>query len=199
MHNYPIKDSNGKEHWISRSMSVVMFVFCKNICGEWCVLASQRGEGTPDPEFVNAWNCQCGYLDYDETTKEAAQRETFEETGIKVPLNLIKFWAYNDNPNDDKRQNITFRFYAVYHHAITDDFKFSRSNMEKNEVGAIAWINLKNIDKMRWAFNHGKLIKGAAVKAGIIPFKMKLRLWWSNFKLGFHTRLLELNQEINKK
>ncbi len=36
---------------------------------------------------------------------------------------------------------------------------------------------------MRWVFNHDKLIKGAAVKAGIIPFKMKLRLWWENFKL----------------
>lgn len=71
--------------------------------------------------------------------------------------------------------------------------------MEKNEVGAIAWINLNNIDKMRWAFNHDKLIKGAAVKAGIVPFNMKVRLWLENFKLGFHTRLLELNQEINKK
>lgn len=199
MNNFSIKDDKGKEHWISRSVSVVMFVFCKNLRGEWCVLASQRGEGTPDPELINAWNCQCGYLDYNETTKEAAQRETLEETGIKVPSHLIKFWTFNDNPNDDKRQNITFRYYAVYQHAIIDDFKFSRQNMDKNEVGAIAWINLKNIDKMRWAFNHDKLIKGAAVKAGIIPFKMKLRLFMENFKLGFHTRLIEIRQEFHQK
>ena len=97
MNNFSLKDNKGQEHWISRSVSIVMFVFCKNLRGEWCVLASQRGEGTPDPELINAWNCQCGYLDYNETTKEAAQRETLEETGIKVK-NLRYFgsqpWPY---------------------------------------------------------------------------------------------------------
>lgn len=167
MKNYPIKDENGKEHWISRSMSVVMFVFCRNEDGKWCVLASERGNGTPDPEFVGSWNCQCGYLDYDETTKEAAQRETKEETGIFVPLERIKFLSFNDDPNDDKRQNVTFRYYAVLYGHKTSDFKFSKKEMEINEVGKIDWIPLDDLKSRRWAFGHDKLIKYAAFNAGV--------------------------------
>ncbi len=55
------RPSKGQEHWISRSVSVVMFVFCKDL----------RGEGTPDQNLNYAWNCQCGYLDYNETTQSS--------------------------------------------------------------------------------------------------------------------------------
>lgn len=91
MKNYPIKIETG-EHagetvWVHRSIAVAGFVFCK-IDGEWCVLANQRGEGAPD--FKGYWNCPCGYLDFDETTKEACIREIYEETGVKVDPKNIK-------------------------------------------------------------------------------------------------------------
>ena len=80
MNNFPvIKD--GKEYWVARNVAVVCFVFAP-INGEWCVLANQRGKGTPD--FQGLWNAPCGYLDYNETTKEAAKREVYEETGIQL-------------------------------------------------------------------------------------------------------------------
>ena len=89
MNNFSvIKD--GKEYWVARNVAVVCFVFAP-INGEWCVLANQRGKGTPD--FQGLWNAPCGYLDYNETTKEAAKREVYEETGIQ--LKHAKFWSFH--------------------------------------------------------------------------------------------------------
>ena len=73
MKNQPCYDKNGKFlGWFSRSNAVVCVTFAKDLDGIVYVLASDRGEGTPDPEFVGAWNLVCGYLDFNETLEEAA-------------------------------------------------------------------------------------------------------------------------------
>ena len=73
---------DGKSYWISRSLTVVGFVFGKNKDGKWCVLANKRGVGCPSNH--HKWNCPCGYLDYGEDLKMAVSREVFEETGVKI-------------------------------------------------------------------------------------------------------------------
>ena len=95
MYNFPVI-IDGIEYWVARNMAVACFVFAP-INGEGCVLANQRGTGTPD--FQGLWNCPCGYLDYDETTKEAAKREVYEETGIQ--LKHAKFWSFEDSPSSN--------------------------------------------------------------------------------------------------
>ena len=75
--------------WFSRSMATALFAFCKDEDGDWCVLASERGLEAAD--FRGMWNCPCGYLDYDETTKECAVRECFEETGVQIPIDRLVF------------------------------------------------------------------------------------------------------------
>lgn len=47
--SYTIEEGEhaGKTLWSGRYCAVAAFAFCK-IKGEWCVLANQRGEGTPD-------------------------------------------------------------------------------------------------------------------------------------------------------
>ena len=80
MNNFPvIKD--GKEYWVARNMAVACFVFAP-INGEWCVLANQRGTGTPD--FQGLWNCPCGYLDFDETTKKVTNLKVLEEAEAEL-------------------------------------------------------------------------------------------------------------------
>lgn len=145
--------------WFSRSVSVVTFVFCKNKRGGWCVLASQRGEGTPDSEFVGCWNSVCGYLDFDEDLKTCAQREIKEETGVDIDTDLLKFIKINDDPKSDKRQNLTVHYLAVITDKTTDDFTFSHKDNEKDEVGEIKFIDVNKVDNYKWAFNHGNLIK----------------------------------------
>ena len=79
--NQPCFDKNGKFlGWFSRSMATAIFVFARNKDGVLHVLASERGKGAAD--FQGCWNCPCGYLDFNETTKQCAIRELEEETGI---------------------------------------------------------------------------------------------------------------------
>ena len=138
--------------WFSRSMATALFAFCKDEEGDWCVLASERGEEAAD--FRGMWNCTCGYLDYDETTKECAVRECFEETGVKLPIESLIFIGYEDDPIKANRQNVTFRFAAKIEDHVTSDFKFSKEHNEGKEVGKIAWVKVKDIDNYEWAFNH---------------------------------------------
>ena len=100
MKNHPlINPETGKEEWISRAMAVLVTVFAQDQNGEIYVLANQRGPSTPDPEFRGCWCVPCGYLDYDETLKEAVIRECFEETGIKLNSLNLNLVYINDKPN----------------------------------------------------------------------------------------------------
>lgn len=160
MKNYCIKDATGREHWISRSIAVVIFVIAKDIRNNKCILAVQRGKGTPDPEYVGAYCVPCGYLDYDETIAQAAQRELMEETGLNFPISDFKLININDDPYGDKRQNITFRYVVKSNVPIEDLVKLlTDKNSEKDEVSDMRFIKLENIDLYKWAFNHETLIK----------------------------------------
>lgn len=165
MKNYCIIDNEGREHWISRSIAVVVFVFAKDIYGDTYILAEQRGKGTPDPEYVGKYCVPCGYLDYDETIVQAAQRELMEETGLNLPISDFKLLNFNDIPESDKRQNVTFRYIVNSNVPVEDLCKlFTTKNSEKDEVESIKFILLTNINNYEWAFNHQELIKEISLK-----------------------------------
>jgi 8-oxo-dGTP pyrophosphatase MutT (NUDIX family) len=155
--NQPCYDKHGHFlGWFSRSMASAIFVYCKDKEGNWCVLASERGEEAAD--FIGFWNCSCGYLDYNETTKDCAMRELYEETGLLIDEDIVEFISYEDSP-EANRQNVTFRFAAFIEDATTDEFTFSKKHNEGKEVGEIKWIKLEDVDEYMWAFNHDKRIK----------------------------------------
>ena len=73
-------------------------------------LVEKRGPGCPDN--IRKYVFPCGYLGWDETLKEAAIREVYEETGIVLNDDLISEpVSIQDSPNAN-RQNITVRFLA---------------------------------------------------------------------------------------
>ena len=110
MKNFPVIDKNTeREYWISRSIAVVVFLFAKDTFNQEYILAEQRGTGTPDPEYIGKYCVPCGYLDYDETIVQAAQRELMEETGLIIPTSDFKLVNINDLPESDKRQNVFVR------------------------------------------------------------------------------------------
>lgn len=161
MKNFPIIDKEtGREYWISRSVAVVVGVFAKNKYEDDCVLVVQRGKGTPDPEHVGKYCLPCGYVDFDETCIQAAARELKEETGITISNLEFKLVNVNDNPESDKRQNITFR-YIVKSLSSKEELEkqFTTKNSEENEISSIRFINLEDVDLYELAFNHNILIK----------------------------------------
>lgn len=165
MKNFPIKAINpdtGKEEifWHSRSIAVCLTVFAKNKQNAWCVLANKRGPGCPD--FVGYWVCPCGYLDYNETTKEAAARECFEETGVRIPIENIQFIGYEDIV-EANHQNVTFEFAGILPNAVNTSSEYN----EGNETSDIRWIPIKDIYNYKWAFGHDILINANFIN--IIP------------------------------
>lgn len=159
MNNHPlINPETGETEWVARNIAALVMVIGYNKKGKPHVLANKRGPKTPDPEFRGCWCMPCGYLDYNETIKEAAVREVFEETGVKLnPENLILFYI-NDIPEEDKRQNVTFRYRYTIKEAI-EDIKLTNKNSEDEEVSSIKWIPVNEINNYKWAFNHDKIIK----------------------------------------
>ena len=159
--------------WFSRSVAASMFLFARNEKGQWCVLANKRGPGCPD--FVGCWCVSCGYLNWDENTRQNAIRELLEETGVHIEPDSISLFDYEDSP-DANRQNVTFHYYKKFGKKFpkwipdwlqkhldpdaprTTDFKLSRNLCEEDEVDEIKWIPLKEIDDYRWAFGHNNLI-----------------------------------------
>lgn len=161
INNCPCYDNDGNFiGWFSRSVAVTLVTFFVDKDKKVYVLASKRGKGTPDPEFVGSWNVCCGYLDFNETCKQAAVRETFEETGIKIDQDKLNFLTVNDDPTDDKRQNIRIIYYTILNGDKNDlEKKFSFKYNEKNEVDEIRFIRLNDIDNFKWAFKHDEIIK----------------------------------------
>ena len=158
MKNFPIIDKNtGREYWISRSVTVVTFVFGYDKYEQEYILAEQRGSGTPDPEFRGCWCMPCGYVDFDETIEEAASREVFEETGVQINPNDWDILSINSDPESDKRQNITVRLEAVVDNEI-ERIKLTSKYSELDEVSDLKWIRTDDIDNYKWAFNHLELI-----------------------------------------
>jgi 8-oxo-dGTP pyrophosphatase MutT (NUDIX family) len=157
--------------WFSRSLAVVGIPFVRDN-NEIYVLASQRGPGTPDPEYRGKWNLCCGYLDFDETVEEAMIREMKEECGVDITYEDKKLLNINSNPNSDKRQNVTLRFLILLSEdkAFYEE-QFSHDGNEYKEVGDIAFINIKDIDNYEWAFNHRQVIDMAYVTYKLIMFK----------------------------
>lgn len=157
LENQPCYDKYGRFlGWFSRSIAAAIFVYCKDQDGDWCILGSERGEEAAD--YRGFWNCCCGYLSRNETVKEAALRELYEETGVFITdESMVKLVGYEDSPQAN-RQNVTFRFACFIDDAVTTDFTFSKKHNEGKEVGEIKWIKIFDVDKYMWAFGHDKRI-----------------------------------------
>lgn len=142
---------DGRRVAIDRSVGVVMLCYTKKN-GNIYILVNQRG--TKTSEFKLKWNLPSGYLNWDEDGKEAAVRETVEETGIDIPLDLVKEVEHSTDPKEN-RQNVIFR-YAV--EVPSDYMEKTLSSQDPNEVKRIKWISLNDLDSVEWAFNQKETI-----------------------------------------
>lgn len=159
--------------WLSRSMAVVGVYVINDK-----VLMVKRGPGCPDE--VGKWVLPCGYLDGNETLKEAMYRETYEETGINIP----EVRAYADsigyhclmneddsfnseegmpiyvrsNPTMDKKQNVSAYMFMEIAHDQMPLPEFNPEVVDPKEVEAVKWFDYAELHTLRHndeiGFNH---------------------------------------------
>lgn len=145
----------GKKLWYSRAVAVVGCVFYIDNDVVY-VLANQRGTGTPDNQ--GRWNAPCGYLEWNESCERAVVREIREETGMHITSDEVTLVAVNSNPEDDARENVTFRYGVIISKERALATNLNNTESEKDEVTDIQWIRLENIPAYTWAFNHNVII-----------------------------------------
>lgn len=153
--NFPIK-RNGKEYWVSRSNVISLYVFCKDVSGRWCILASKRGPKSK--VSPNKWNVVCGFLDYGYTLEDTAVKECFEETGVKINKNQLR---NNGTFSHRKYDAVSTRFSCVLN-GTTENYPTSITNCEPGEVSEAKWIPLDEVDQYIWMSNQGSKAKDAA-------------------------------------
>jgi len=152
--SYTIPDGEhkGRTLWSGRYCCVATVVFKKE-GSDIFVLANQRGSGTPD--FQGYWNCPCGFLEGNETGEQGAVREVFEETGVQIHPSILVFHSVQTDPKVSNNGNVTLHYGAIVDHYSC----IPPEGGEENEVADVRWINVEDIDKYKWAFNHDQLIK----------------------------------------
>ena len=113
-----------------------------------------------EPE-KDKWCLPGGYLNWNETIEEGAEREFLEETGHKVK-NIKMFKVYSNPKRDqDGRQNIGF--------CLTCEVGKKIGNPD-NEVKEMRWFDLDNLPE-KIAFDHQQMINDYKNK---LPNRSKL-------------------------
>ena len=148
-------EKDGKTFWYSRAVVCVTGLFLTDDYGHKWVLANKRGTATQNEQ--GKWNLPVGFLDFNETCRQCAAREIFEETGVKVPENILHLYNVNSNP-DDGNQDIGMRYTGILN-GTPKDYPVNLEHMEKNEATAAKWIPIEEVDSYEWAWNHRELIK----------------------------------------
>lgn len=138
--NKCIKDTDGKEYWISRSTVVIPIVFKYDIQNnDIYTLVERRG---PAVSHQGEWCCPCGYIDWDESLEEACVREVREETGLELDEERIKLFEVSTDKHT-KTQTIDL-FYECWT-AYESDFHTDRIET-RDEVLDIKWLKVAHMD-----------------------------------------------------
>ncbi len=165
--NEEVEITDGRKVWLSRSAATVSIIigFDGEVSMDNCyVLVVKRGEKLDSP---NMFCLPCGYLDWDESARDGAARELYEETGLNINELLLQHRSWNkfedqpwlviSDPTLDARQNINLYFGAVFvfeNGLPTPHFK----NSYEGEILMVGWQKLTLIDTLEWAFDHRKRI-----------------------------------------
>ena len=159
--NFTVVDKEtGKTYWISRAMAVTTVLLKETEKDGIMVLLQKRGPGCPDN--IGKLCCSCGYLNWGETLKEAASRELWEETGIRVKESDIIPWKLIDDPKRDARENVVQRFIAKISDEPQGNIDTASRGGEEGEVSELKWTSIEEIEKMdssEFAFNHKEVIQ----------------------------------------
>lgn len=130
------------------------------------ILLGKRGTFKDKPMLESGkWGLIGGFINRDETLKEAVKREVMEESGWRIDKLLL--FRINDNPlrpREKNRQNIDIIFIAE---------AIEKLGEGDEEITSIEWFDMDKLpSKNQIAFDHGdsiELYKSYKVKEFQLP------------------------------
>lgn len=154
----------GRVLFESRSVAVTAVIVGRAADGTFHAVAGLRG---PRVDKSGSWCLPCGYLDWDESLRDAVRREVFEEAGLDLAALEARGEAWLspqpivvESAPTAHRQNVTARFIV----SLTHLAPLSIANAEPGEVERIEWLPLTDaIDARPWAFEHDQILRGLRV------------------------------------
>ena len=155
-------EHEGEKLWYSRSLAIALYLFTRDADGEMYVLANKRGSGCEYNKGV--WNVPGGFIDFDETALECAERECFEETGVKVNLtdvmkpNYVMSSLYELDTKPHGRQTMVAVYTALAPFEYVKNQKLTSEHSEEEEVEDVRWINVKDVTLYKWSYMQLKKI-----------------------------------------
>ena len=121
-------------------MTVDIFIYNEN--HEFILIKRKN-----DP-FKDCWALPGGFVDYGETTEDAAVREAKEETSIDVELERL-FNVYSDPARDPRRHTVSIVYLA---HGNFDDAKAD------DDAKDIDIFSFDVLEEKKLAFDHAKIL-----------------------------------------
>ncbi len=98
------------------------------------ILLTQRAQGKSG---AGRWECTGGCAVSGETSRQAAARELFEETGIRaLPQSLEHIWTL-------KGDSMLLDFYAT-----RQDIRLEDMRLQPAEVSAAKWVSFRRMEEM---------------------------------------------------
>ncbi len=101
--------------------------------------------------FKGYWAFPGGFVEQDETTYEAANRELFEETNLRN-IKLKQLQTFSDINRDPRGRVISVVYYAIIN---IDELKTNPK--AGDDAKNIKWFQVSKIPKL--AFDHKKILK----------------------------------------
>jgi 8-oxo-dGTP diphosphatase len=162
---------DGKDYWMSRSVTVLGILFfvvgrpsTENLADNTYVPLGLRGVALPDE--VGKWGLPGGYLDYDETVGGALLREVWEELGINLRELCVQYrfigsleQPYYVFSEPIRRQNVTLRFPALFFVEAFAQLPALLTKVTEDEVAETRWFSLREALGMELAFGHQTIIQ----------------------------------------
>ena len=93
----------------------------------------------------NKWTRTGGHVDSGETPLKAVQRETYEEIGVKIPLDKFKLLNINKEEVYISDYQIINRHF-IYSYLALVDFKIEDYTMQEEEVSNLKYITVEEME-----------------------------------------------------